>query len=61
MGKTVSEDTKNTKAWDANAITPGTPFMQLLAESLRYWVVARLNQDPGWKGVRLFAHHLNSI
>jgi 5'-3' exonuclease len=51
MGKTVSEDTKNVKTWDSNAITPGTPFMTLLANSLRYWVVKKLNTDPGWKGV----------
>jgi 5'-3' exoribonuclease 2 len=51
MGKTVSEETKNTQAWDSNAITPGTPFMTLLADSLRYWVVKKLNNDPGWKYV----------
>ncbi|KAI9507709.1 exoribonuclease 2 [Russula earlei] len=49
MGKTISEDEKNKKAWDSNAITPGTPFMELLAKSLRYWVVQKLNNDPGWK------------
>ncbi|KAH9963129.1 XRN 5'-3' exonuclease N-terminus-domain-containing protein [Russula dissimulans] len=49
MGKTISEDEKNKKPWDSNAITPGTPFMELLAKSLRYWVVQKLNNDPGWK------------
>ncbi|KAF8268270.1 XRN 5'-3' exonuclease N-terminus-domain-containing protein [Lactarius quietus] len=49
MGKTISEDEKSKKAWDSNAITPGTPFMELLAKSLRYWVVQKLNNDPGWK------------
>lgn len=51
MGKTLSEEEKNKKAWDSNAITPGTPFMDLLAASLRYWVVLKMNQDPGWKDV----------
>lgn|SRR6267142_1344104 len=51
MGKTISEDEKNKKAWDSNAITPGTPFMEFLAKSLRYWVVQKLNSDPGWKQV----------
>lgn len=71
MGKTVSEETKNKKSWDSNAITPGkkqlsiefalhknplccfvgTPFMDLLASSLRYWVVQKLNSDPAWKAV----------
>ncbi|KAN0127489.1 XRN 5'-3' exonuclease N-terminus domain containing protein [Lactarius tabidus] len=49
MGKTISDDDKNKKPWDSNAITPGTPFMELLAKSLRYWVVQKLNNDPGWK------------
>ena len=56
MGKTISEEDKNKKSWDSNAITPGTPFMELLAKSLRYWVVQKLNNDPGWKQV---SHTLN--
>jgi 5'-3' exonuclease len=51
MGKELSEDEKNKKSWDSNAITPGTPFMELLAISLRYWVVKKMNSDPGWKQV----------
>jgi 5'-3' exoribonuclease 2 len=51
MGKTITEDDKDEKPWDSNAITPGTPFMELLAKSLRYWVVQKLNNDPGWKQV----------
>lgn len=51
MGKTLSEDEKNKTSWDSNAITPGTPFMELLASSLRYWVVRKMNTDPGWKEV----------
>ncbi|OBZ76894.1 5'-3' exoribonuclease 2 [Grifola frondosa] len=53
MGKTLSEEEKNKKAWDSNAITPGTPFMTLLASSLRYWVVMKMNTDPGWKSVQV--------
>ena len=30
----------------------GTPFMNLLAESLRYWVAQKMNSDPGWKNVK---------
>lgn len=51
MGKSVSDETRNATTWDSNAITPGTPFMTLLAESLQYWVVKKLNSDPGWKDV----------
>lgn len=51
MGKTLTEEEKNKKSWDSNAITPGTPFMELLATSLRYWVASKLNTDPGWSQV----------
>ena len=51
MGKELSEEEKNKKSWDSNAITPGTPFMDLLATSLRYWVAQKMNTDPGWKNV----------
>jgi 5'-3' exonuclease len=50
MGKEITSEAK--ESWDSNAITPGTPFMDLLANSLRYWVVQKLNTDPGWKDVR---------
>ncbi|KAH9938476.1 XRN 5'-3' exonuclease N-terminus-domain-containing protein [Fomitopsis serialis] len=53
MGKTLSEEEKNKKSWDSNAITPGTPFMDLLANALRYWVVQKMNTDPGWKEVQV--------
>ncbi|GBE79391.1 XRN 5'-3' exonuclease N-terminus-domain-containing protein [Sparassis latifolia] len=49
MGKTLSDEEKNKRPWDSNAITPGTPFMDLLATSLRYWVAYKMSTDPGWK------------
>ena len=52
MGKVISDEEKDKEAWDSNAITPGTPFMDLLANSLRYWVIEKMNTDPGWKDVR---------
>jgi 5'-3' exoribonuclease 2 len=71
MGNPVSEETKNKKAWDSNAITPGTPFMDLLSKSLKYWVAMKLSTDPGWKDVSLHlpvtankpaqGHHLGRI
>lgn len=50
MGLPVTDDAAHSKkAWDSNAITPGTPFMDLLAASLRYWVAKKMSEDPGWK------------
>jgi 5'-3' exoribonuclease 2 len=51
MGKEISDEERHKESWDSNAITPGTPFMDLLASSLRYWVVKKINTDPGWKNV----------
>lgn len=45
------EEGEKKKSWDRNAITPGTPFMDLLASSLRYWVAKKMNEDAGWKNV----------
>ncbi|OCF56430.1 5'-3' exoribonuclease 2 [Kwoniella mangroviensis CBS 10435] len=53
MGHTVSEETQNQKHWDTNAITPGTPFMDLLSISLKYWVSHKLSTDPGWKNLKV--------
>jgi 5'-3' exoribonuclease 2 len=53
MGKVITDDEKTKEAWDSNAITPGTPFMALLAASLRYWVVEKMNTDPGWKDLQV--------
>ena len=47
------EAPEEVKAWDSNVITPGTPFMDILAASLRYWVTYKLNNDPGWKNIKV--------
>ena len=41
------------KTWDSNAITPGTPFMDTLATSLRYWCAYKANTDPAWEKVKV--------
>lgn len=41
------------KTWDSNAITPGTPFMDILAASLRYWCAYKINTDPAWEKVKV--------
>lgn len=47
----VVNEHMNKKTWDSNAITPGTPFMHILAECLRYWCAYKLNTDPAWAKV----------
>lgn len=41
------------KTWDSNQITPGTPFMDTLAKSLRYWCAYKVNTDPAWERVKI--------
>lgn len=41
------------KAFDSNSITPGTPFMDILAASLRYWCAYKLNSDPAWAKMKV--------
>lgn len=41
------------KAFDSNSITPGTPFMDILAISLRYWCAYKLNTDPAWAHMKI--------
>lgn len=47
------EESKPKKTWDSNSITPGTPFMDLLAASLRYWVSYKLTTDPAWEKLKV--------
>lgn len=47
------EEPEVKKAWDSNEITPGTPFMDILASSLRYWIAYKLNTDPAWAKMKV--------
>lgn len=49
----TDEEEKPKKTWDSNSITPGTPFMDLLAASLRYWVSYKLSTDPAWEKLKV--------
>ena len=54
-GSIPAEDAETTvkKAFDSNQITPGTPFMDTLAVSLRYWCQYKLSTDPGWAKMKV--------
>ena len=59
-GGTVPEATEamaKKKTWDHNVITPGTPFMDILAMSLRYWCAYKVNTDPAWEKVSPLVCH----
>ncbi|OWZ62180.1 hypothetical protein AYX15_05666 [Cryptococcus neoformans] len=41
------------KAFDSNAITPGTPFMARLSQHLKYYVRKRISEDADWRNIRV--------
>jgi 5'-3' exoribonuclease 2 len=47
------EEKVTKKTWDSNSITPGTPFMFMLAACLRYWCAYKINTDPGWENMKV--------
>lgn len=48
-----SPDEAVQRAFDSNYITPGTPFMDILAASLRYWCAYKVNTDPAWERLKI--------
>lgn len=46
-------DSEQSASFDSNVITPGTPFMQLVSDSLRYYIAHRMNAVPAWQNVKV--------
>lgn len=57
----LSEEEANTQRileeskrhFDSNCITPGTEFMDKVAQSLRWYVHQRMNTEEGWKDIQV--------
>jgi 5'-3' exoribonuclease 2 len=53
QGHKFSGGGKKKKVFDHNVITPGTEFMDRLAQRLRHYVHQRLSKHPGWRGLKV--------
>lgn len=58
-GYNLPPEKPHSEKFDSNCITPGTPFMFRLANCLRFYIHDRLNNDPGWKNIKVILSDAN--